>query len=99
VIRRFLAAISYRGDSSSSDEPIFHTFAFLLDETGGTLESRDLHEQIEEYIEIEPSELRAVAERLARVTSSYSKEVGGRWSAWGEFRAVVHRAVADALRV
>ena len=96
-VRRFLAQIAYRPVSAPDGEPIFHTFAFLLDETGGTLGARDEHERIEEYIEIAPSELRSVAERLERLASSTSDVIGGDWSDWGRFRAVAHRAVADAL--
>ena len=96
-VRRFLAQIAYRPVSAPDGEPIFHTFAFLLDETGGTLGARDEHEQIEEYIEIAPSELRSVADRLERIASAPADVIGGDWADWGRFRAVVHRAVADAL--
>ena len=96
-VRRFLARIAYRQRSAPNATPIFHTFGFLLDELGGTLGSRDEHEQIEDYIEIEPKELRAVAGRLERVTSEPSEAIGGDWADWGKFRAVVHRAVAEAL--
>lgn len=97
AVRRFLAAIAYRDASAPSDPPIFHTFAFLLDEVGGTLETRDAAEQIEEWIEVAPSSLGAVAHRLERVTSAHSEEIGGKWSDWGRFRAVVHRVVQEAL--
>ena len=96
-VRRFVAQIAYRPRSEPGGQPIFHTFAFLLDELGGTLGSRDEHEQIEEYIEVDPAELRSVADRLEHVTSEHSADIGGDWADWGEFRAVVHRAVADAL--
>lgn len=95
--RRFLASITYRADGSPGLGPIFHTFAFLLDETGGTLGPRDESERIEEFVEINPADLRVVAERLERVTSTPSDEIGGDWADWGRFRAIVHRAAADAL--
>jgi 8-oxo-dGTP pyrophosphatase MutT (NUDIX family) len=98
-ILRFLAQIAYRPRSRPESEPIFHTFAFLLAETGGTLAARDDEEQIEEYIEVAPSELRAVADRLERLPSAPSNRIGGDWSDWGKFRAVVHAIVADALGV
>jgi ADP-ribose pyrophosphatase YjhB (NUDIX family) len=98
-IRRFLAHIAYRPRSRPDGEPIFHTLAFLLAETGGTLAARDDKEQIEEYIEVAPSELRAVADRLERLRSAPSDRIGGDWADWGKFRAVVHRVVADALMV
>jgi ADP-ribose pyrophosphatase YjhB (NUDIX family) len=96
-IRRFLAAITYRSRAAPADPPIFRTFAFLLDEIGGTLGALDPHERIEEYIEIDPWELGTVADRLERVTSAPSADIGGDWADWGRFRAVVHRAVADEL--
>jgi ADP-ribose pyrophosphatase YjhB (NUDIX family) len=97
-VRRFLAAIAYRSLSAPDGPPIFHTFAFLLDEVGGTLETRDTTEQIEEWIEVEPSALADVADRLESVTNAYSEDIGGSWSDWGRFRAVVHRVVCEELR-
>lgn len=96
-VRRFLAAIAYRSLSAPDGPPIFHTFAFLLDEVGGTLETRDTTEQIEEWIEVEPSALADVADRLESVTNAYSEDIGGSWSDWGRFRAVVHRVVCEEL--
>jgi ADP-ribose pyrophosphatase YjhB (NUDIX family) len=96
-VRRFLAAIAYRSVSAPDGPPIFHTFAFLLDEAGGTLETRDKTEQIEEWIELEPSALRNVADRLEAVPSAHSEDIGGDWSDWGRFRAIVHRAVHEEL--
>ena len=96
-VRRFLAAIAYRSASAPVGPPIFHTFAFLLDEVGGTLETRDTKERIEEWIEVEPSALGEVADRLERVTSAHSEDIGGKWSDWGRFRAIVHRVVHEEL--
>jgi len=93
-LRRFLAIISYR--EAGAKAPIFHTFAFLLEETGGTLGVLDPKEQIEEYIEVEPSELPRVADRLASLPETDRGAVGS-WRDWGKFRAVVHRAVHEAL--
>jgi 8-oxo-dGTP pyrophosphatase MutT (NUDIX family) len=97
VVRRFLAAIAYRGRSSPSAAPLFHTFAFLLDELGGTLEALDTDEQIEDWRELAPSELRAQAAVLEGLTTQGKKSIGGSWADWGRFRAIAHRAVADAL--
>ncbi len=100
-IERFLAWIDYEADrgSAAADPPptLFHTFAFLLGERGGTLGSLDPAERILAYEEIPPGEPRSVADRLEAVTSRPSAELGGDWADWGAFRAVVHRAVADAL--
>lgn len=96
-VRRFLAAIGYRSTAAPLGPPIFHTFAFLLDEVGGTLETRDTAERIEEWIEVEPSALGEVADRLEDVTSARSDHIHGDWSDWGRFRAIVHRVVHEEL--
>jgi ADP-ribose pyrophosphatase YjhB (NUDIX family) len=96
-VRRFLAAIGYRSTSAPAGPPIFHTFAFLLDEVAGTLETRDTTEQIEEWIEVEPAALGDVADRLDRIKSAPSKDIGGDWADWGHFRAIVHRVVHEEL--
>jgi len=96
-VRRFLAWITYRDASLAQGPPLFHTFAFLLDELGGTFKTRDDEEQIEGWIEIEPSGLSEVADRLDAIASAPSKDIGGDWADWGHFRAVVHRAVHEAL--
>ncbi len=94
-VRRALAWIDYL--PKEGDDAVFHTFAFLLDETGGTLGSLDPHERIAEYREVEPAEIAAVADRLDAIASAPSPDIVGDWADWGRFRAVVHRAVAEAL--
>ena len=96
-LKRFLAWITYRPASAPLGPPIFHTFAFLLEEVGGSFHTRDLEEQIEDWIEVEPAALGEVAERLDRITSAPSQEIGGDWADWGHFRAIVHRAVHEEL--
>jgi ADP-ribose pyrophosphatase YjhB (NUDIX family) len=98
-VRRFLAWITYRDVAVPHGPPLFHTFAFLLDEVGGTFKTRDEEEQIEDWIEIEPSALSDVADRLDGIGSAPSEDIGGDWADWGHFRAVVHRVVHDALSV
>ena len=93
-LRRFLSLISYRVAGETA--PVFHTFAFLLDEVSGTLGVQDPDELIEEYIEIEPSELPRVAERLEALPDG-DRGIVGSWRDWGKFRAVVHRAVHEAM--
>lgn len=93
-LRRFLALISYH--LADEREPIFHTFAFLLEETGGTLSVQDPSELIEDYLEIDPAELPRVADRLEALPETDRGRVGS-WRDWGRFRAVVHRAVHEAL--
>jgi len=96
-IKRFLAWITYRPVSAPDGPPLFHTFAFLLEDMGGHFHTSDLEEQIEEWIEVEPAALGDVADRLDRITSMPSKEIGGDWADWGHFRAIVHRVVHGAL--
>jgi ADP-ribose pyrophosphatase YjhB (NUDIX family) len=95
--KRFLAWITYRPESAPDGPPLFHTFAFLLDEVGGRFHTSDTEEQIEEWIEIEPAALGDIADRLDRITSAPSKNIGGDWADWGHFRAIVHRVVHEAL--
>ena len=96
-VKGFLAWITYRSESDPKGAPLFHTFAFLLDEVGGTFQTRDLEEQIEEWIEVQPAMLAEVAARLDTIRSQPSKDIGGDWADWGRFRAVVHRVVHAEL--
>ncbi len=97
VIQRFLATIAYRSRSGPHLPPVFHTFAFLLDEVGGRLGALDAKERIEEYLEVPPADLLRVAERLDHIASASAPEIDGDWADWGRFRAVVHRSVHEAL--
>jgi 8-oxo-dGTP pyrophosphatase MutT (NUDIX family) len=76
----------------------FATFAFLLDELGGTLEVRDPAERIGAFREVTVAELPAMAETLDSVGDRYDPQIGGSWGDWGRFRAVVHRVVYEALQ-
>jgi 8-oxo-dGTP pyrophosphatase MutT (NUDIX family) len=96
-VQRFLARITYHSVDAPAGTPLFHTFAFLLDETGGTLGAIDTTEQIEDWREIEVAELPRVASFLNDLRTAGTLDIGGDWRAWGKFRAVVHRAVAEAL--
>jgi 8-oxo-dGTP pyrophosphatase MutT (NUDIX family) len=95
-IDRFLAAIAYRVPATNT-QPLFYTFAFLLDEVNGTLGAIDETERIEAFREIEPAELPTLAMFLEAVKNEYSDEIDGIWNDWGHFRAVIHRAVWEAL--
>ena len=97
-IRRFLAHVDYRWHGQSgADYPVFSTLAFLLDETGGTLGCADPAERLEAFREVEVTELPALAEYLDNLPLEESAEINGRWHEWGRFRAVIHRAVFEAL--
>lgn len=96
-VRRFLARIAYHSADSPIATPLFHTFAFLLDETGGTLGAIDTSEQIEDWRETRTADLPRVADFLDALKTAGTLDIGGDWRAWGKFRAVVHRVVYDAL--
>jgi ADP-ribose pyrophosphatase YjhB (NUDIX family) len=95
--KRFLAWITYRPEAAPGGPPLFHTFAFLQEEVGGRFHTSDLRERIEEWIEVDPSVLGEVADRLDRIPSGPSKNIGGDWADWGHFRAIVHRVVYEEL--
>jgi hypothetical protein len=78
--------------------PVFYTFAFLIDEVGGTLGAVDPDERLEAYREVTPDELLQLGDRLDHLGEQRSREVDGRWRDWGRFRAIAHRAVWEALR-
>jgi len=96
-VRRFLAQIAYHGEGEPTGTPLFHTFAFLLDERSGTLGALDASEQIEDWREVAVADLPRVADFLDDLSTQGTQDIGGDWRAWGKFRAVVHRAVHEAL--
>ena len=110
AVRRFLAVIEYHLDTTTDHRPPttdhrppatdkydFATFAFLLDELGGTLGVRDPDERIGAFREVTVADLPAMAETLDSVADRYDPEIGGSWGDWGRFRAVMHRVVYEAL--
>src|SRR5258708_13926078 len=62
-VRRFLAAVAYR-TTITGEEPGLYTFAFLLDEMGGTLTVLDASEQVEAFRDVQPADLRKHAQNL-----------------------------------
>ncbi|GCE06295.1 NUDIX hydrolase [Dictyobacter aurantiacus] len=96
-VKHFLAVATYHLENTNQT-PAFYTFAFLLDELGGTLGAIDEDEQVGEFREIAPEELPTLAEHLERLGDQYSEQIGGRWAYWGRFRAVIHRLVWQALQ-
>lgn len=93
----FLASAAYYLPHAETT-PNFFTFAFLLDEIGGTLSTSDEEEHVGGFREIMPTELPAIADHLEHVGNAYTDTINGRWSDWGEFRAVIHRLVWEALQ-
>ena len=97
-VRRFLAVVTYRLPGRDPAQPAtFTTFAFLLDEIGGTLHSADPSERLDEFREVMVEELPALADYLASLAGEPSSEIHGKWRDWGRFRAVIHWAVFEAL--
>jgi ADP-ribose pyrophosphatase YjhB (NUDIX family) len=97
AIRRFLALIAYRAEDAEDARPRMFTFAFLLDELGGTLGAADPAERLAGYREIDIPDLLSIADQLEHLPDSYSVDFGESWREWGSFRAIVHRVVWQAL--
>jgi 8-oxo-dGTP pyrophosphatase MutT (NUDIX family) len=82
----------------------FCTFAFLLDEAGGTLGALDAAERLDEYREITPADLAQMAAGLATLDPTGSQPdpitamEAGAWRDWGRFRSVIHHLVWEALQ-
>ncbi|HXR66466.1 MAG TPA: hypothetical protein VN729_11105, partial [Ktedonobacteraceae bacterium] len=96
-VSRFLVAVAYHLPAQQ-DSPLFYTFAFLLDEVGGTLECLDPDEHLEYFREITADELPERAEFLDLLPVGYSPDLDEDWSEWGHFRAVIHRLVWETLQ-
>jgi 8-oxo-dGTP pyrophosphatase MutT (NUDIX family) len=96
-VRRFLVAVAYH-QPGEEQEPLFYTFAFLLDEIGGTLGSLDPDEQVEYFREIAPADLAERASFLATLADVYSPDLQANWAVWGRFRAIIHRLVWETLQ-
>ena len=75
----------------------FATFAFLLDETGGTLQAQDAGERIGAFRELAVADLPMLAETLEHVPDTRDEEIDGSWRDWGRFRAVAHRVIYETL--
>ena len=98
-VRRFLAVVSYSLEQPpQGSTPIsFASFALLLDEVGGTLGCRDPDERVAAFREVAINELPVLADHLEQLRPEFDREIKGRWSDWGRFRAVIHHAVHSAL--
>jgi ADP-ribose pyrophosphatase YjhB (NUDIX family) len=97
IVRRFLAVVEY---STPPHTISFFTCAFLLDETGGTLQPQDDDEDIATFHEVAPTDLPTLADHLeAQTPATYHPEIQGNWNAWGHFRAAAHRVIAGSYSV
>lgn len=97
-VRRFLAVTRYQ-PPQAPEPSTYATFAFLLDEQGGTLKVNDPRERLEAFREVEPDDLDAIADQLDHLDDqTHNDDLGSSYHAWGRFRASTHRLVARALR-
>jgi ADP-ribose pyrophosphatase YjhB (NUDIX family) len=96
-VRRFLTLVAYR-TINTGETPAFYTFAFLLDEVGGTLEVLDEDEHVEGFREVAPSDLPYMAQFLEHIKVQYDEKIDGNWGDWGQFRAVIHHQVWETLK-
>ncbi len=95
-VRRFLAVARYQPPDAPA--PVdYATFAFLLDEVSGTLQSNNPHERLEAYREIALDALPALADELDSLEDTPSDALEESYRAWGRFRAPTHRLVWQAL--
>jgi ADP-ribose pyrophosphatase YjhB (NUDIX family) len=97
AVRRFLAVIAYRTPQTPPGTYAFLSFAFLLDELGGELVVQDPEERVEAFGEATVAQLYDLADFLDGLEARADREIGGSWQAWGAFRAVAHRVVAEQL--
>ena len=95
-VNRFLAALSYSLNGNDA-KPVFYTFAFLLDEVGGTLGALDESERVEAFREVSVEDLPKMANTLRHIQNEQSPRIRGNWHDWGQFRAAIHDAVYTAL--
>jgi ADP-ribose pyrophosphatase YjhB (NUDIX family) len=96
-VKQFLAIAAYH-IPKVSENPLFYTFALLLDELGGVLTTIDKEEQVDSFLEVTPAELPAIANTLDHLGQQFSSGSSTEWVNWGEFRAVIHRLVYEALQ-
>ncbi|MBI1802339.1 MAG: NUDIX hydrolase [Chloroflexi bacterium] len=86
-VERFVALVRYRANG----RPLaFASYIFLLNADGPKPSVQDIKERIAAFREVKPERLRAVAQQLRSLPEN--------WRDWGEFRALSHELVADALR-
>ncbi len=92
TVRRFLAIIRYQVIVSTGRTGRFTSYVFLV-EGEGPVQPVDVNEKIADFREVEPGELRAMADSLQNLRANGEND----WNDWGRFRAVVHRVAADIL--
>ncbi len=73
----------------------FETHVFVCRVTADVPVVVDLTERIHHFDALLPHELHQRAEQLCTLPADYHADIGTHWQAWGAFRAVSHRVVAD----
>ncbi len=100
TIERFLAVIEHRIFAAPHDtQPAraFITFAFLLNEIGGTLQPQDEHEKIADFRFVQPCDLPATAAFLETLGTRHAYPPEKHLLEWGMFRAIAHRTIFTNL--
>lgn len=92
-VARFLGASAFTTDG----RPQFASFAFLLDERGGTLGALDPEERVEAFREVDVPELLQIADSLDRLPDEHNAELDGNLAHWGRLRALNHRLAYQIL--
>ena len=85
-IVRFAALVDYRAPHGHR---AFSSYLFVLDERRGNLKPRDPSEGITGWLEADPDDLDAAADRL--------RSCSGGWRSWGYFRALVLDALVQSI--
>jgi len=89
AIERFLAIVKFEFRSEEKSLP-FPSYLFLLRELGGELRVTDTGERISAFVEVPPTRLVSVAQRLENMPLA--------WRDWGRYRAFPHRLAAELLQ-
>jgi 8-oxo-dGTP pyrophosphatase MutT (NUDIX family) len=89
TVDRFLGSVEYEFHHDQRRLP-FVSYVFVVDADERTPVAQDPEEGITGFRYVSAPEIRRVAEQL--------RALPDRWSDWGNFRALPHDLVADALR-
>ncbi len=82
--KRFLFHLRFTWEDSAKR---FESYGFLTQAVSGKITSRDPHEKIAAFRDVNRAELEGIARHL--------EHLGGRWLSWGRFRSVPHRILLE----
>ncbi|HEX9061913.1 MAG TPA: NUDIX domain-containing protein [Clostridia bacterium] len=88
-IKTFVGAINITFLYGSESE-LFHSYIFILNETGGRLLLDASDDEVSEVLEVNVDELSEVSENLLKIEDS--------WKDWGKFRYITTNAVYRFLK-